>query len=249
MTLKYQFSKAPIQEAIIDIRVRLSPDFTAAQLEAVGVNLVTDYAEKQNLIGGEFRVELSEKQPESSVSSKHIGFRYTSTDKRYVLQTRLDGFTLSVLPPYDTWATFREEALRLWTLYRQVTNPEVIRIAVRYINRLDLPLNLPDSRVELRSFLRTFPEVSSDIPFDINDYFMQLQMSVPDLPGKLILSETIVPPPNPETISIILDNDLFCEENIPQTEKEIWELFERMREYKNKLFVACITEKTKELIS
>jgi hypothetical protein len=70
-----------------------------------------------------------------------IGWRFVSPDKLHVFQARLNGFTFSRLPPYVDWESFRTEARRLWDLYRAVANPIApTRIAVRYINRLDLPL-------------------------------------------------------------------------------------------------------------
>src|SRR5207253_4384748 len=102
----------------------------------------------------------------------HIGYTFTSSDGLQAFQSRLDGFTFSRLAPYNGWESFCSEARRLWNIYREVTQPQAVtRAAVRYINRLDLPLPIRD----LKDYLRTVPEVSPDLPQGLSGYFMQLQ--------------------------------------------------------------------------
>jgi uncharacterized protein (TIGR04255 family) len=127
-----------------------------------------------------------------------------------------------------------------------LANPAAItRLAVRYINRLDIPLPVSD----LNNYLRTFPEVSSDLPQGLSGYFMQLQIPQEKLATMLVLNQALVPSPTPDFISILLDLDLFLERDIPKDGIELWEVVEQMHEQKNKAFEACITEHTRELIN
>ena len=70
-----------------------------------------------------------------------------------------------------------------------------------------------------------------------------------DLNALLVLNEALMPPPDPNVVSVLLDIDLFCEEPLPDNEDGLWALFEEMRDRKNQIFEACITDKTRELIS
>jgi uncharacterized protein (TIGR04255 family) len=73
----------------------------------------------------------------------------------------LDGFAMSRLAPYENWNAVRDEARRLWDIYRSIAKPsKLIRLAVRYINRIDMPLPLGD----FKDYLRTVPDVSPDLP-------------------------------------------------------------------------------------
>src|SRR5207249_4682207 len=98
--------------------------------------------------------------------------------------------------PYDSWEAFRAEARRLWKTYRDVARPAKIdRMAVRYVNRLDLPADLRD----FKDYLRTVPEVSGDLPQALAGFFLQLNIPQPDLGCTLLLNEAIIEPTRPRT--------------------------------------------------
>lgn len=239
------FSKAPITEALIDLRVSLSENVSLSQIEELGAVITSNYPSKENMVIGHFTFQLAA-EFKAERTERFSGLKFTSEDRRRILQARLDGFTFSVLAPYDRWESFRDESHRLWNLYQSFLAPvNIERIAVRYINRLDIS----GPAIEIGNYLKTFPQISADLPQLLSNYFMQLQIPVPDLMGMLVINQTIVPPPGPDIVSVLLDIDLFRETQIPQDESELWELFEQLRHRKNAAFMACITEKTKELIS
>ena len=185
------------------------------------------------------------KQVSASAESSHIGFLFKNGDDKQIFQARLDGFTMSRLAPYESWEPFRDEARRLWNIYREHVKPkQVTRIAVRYINRLDLPLPLSD----FKDYLRTFPEVSPDLPQGLAGFFTQLTIPLQDIKSVMLLNEAIIEPAKPECVSIVLDIDIFRTEDLPDTEEGNWELFEELRLRKNYAFEACITDRTRELI-
>ncbi|MHC5825617.1 MAG: TIGR04255 family protein, partial [Nostoc sp.] len=129
---------------------------------------------------------------------------------------------------------------------QSLTNPKtILRLAVRYINRLDIPLPIGD----LKEYLRTFPEVSANLPQGLSGYFMQLQIPQDNLGAMLVLNETIVSPPAPDVVSVLLDIDIFKERDIPNYEVEIWDFVEQLHNLADEVFEACITERTRELIN
>lgn len=242
------FSKAPITEALIDLRITPAEGVTAADIARLSSATAERYTPKQELHTGEVSWDIGD-GPTANVVRQHVGSRYVSEDGREILQARLEGFTFSVLRPYERWETFITEARRLWDAYRQIVLPLAItRVGVRYINRLDIS----QASIEPRDYLRTFPEISSDAPDGIINYFMQLLLEVPEMKGVAVINQTIVPPPKPGMVSVVLDIDLSRdasrEEEVPQSEEDIWNLLEQMRVHKNAIFKACITERTKELI-
>ncbi|MDF5711427.1 MAG: TIGR04255 family protein [Nostoc sp. S4] len=245
MQVRKHYSRAPITEALIDIEVQLPQEVKLDILVQVYSSIQTEYRKTEEMLVFQGQM-IAGASVGATASQSLIGYRVFSDDQKQILQVRLDGFTFSRLAPYDCWETFRDEAKRLWSIYRSLTHPEAItRLAVRYINRLDIPLPVGD----LKNYLRTFPEVSSDLPQGISGYFMQLQIPQEKLAAMLVLNQALVPPPTPDFISILLDLDLFLEQDIPKDEIELWEIVEQMHEQKNKAFEACITEHTRELIN
>ena len=243
------YKKAPITEALIDLQVRLTENFAVARLQqAVGEH--TDFVLVQELKQGTIEASLGE-QLGAVTQTKSHGFIFCSNDKQRVLQARLDGFTFSRLPPYNGWEALRDEAKTFWEIYRTIAAPEAVtRIALKYVNRFDLPLPVRD----FKDFFRTYPEVSSDLPQNLSGFFSQIQLPyrLPKLNGvdaTLVLTQALVPPPQQNFVSLVLDVDLFCANNPTSDEQEIWRLLEHFRQGKNAVFEGCITNATRELIS
>lgn len=116
-------------------------------------------------------------------------------------------------------------------------------MAVRYINQIDIPL---DGLRDFRDFLRTFPEVSSDLPQALSGFFMQLRIPLePDT--VLVLTQTLVPPRDALVVSVILDFDVFKQDLSLTSEDEVWSLLEVLRDKKNECFEGCITRRARAL--
>jgi uncharacterized protein (TIGR04255 family) len=77
---------------------------------------------------------------------------------------------------------------------------------------------------------------------------MQLQIPQDDIDAMLVLNEAFEPQQDPDIVSVILDIDLFRDVHLPGDEEELWALFEQLRERKNEVFEASITDRTRELI-
>lgn len=243
------YNKAPITEALIDIRVELASALRFEDLQAVRKHVSSDYPREETHNRGEAILQFGP-SVQASAQQKPWGFIFRNETSTQVLQIRLDGFTLSRLEPYEDFEHLRDEARRLWGIYRELVRPrKVTRVAVRYINQL----NLPGVRVEPEDYLKTFPRLSADLPKELQDFgpfLMSLRVPQPDLGGLLIINEAGIPPKKPETVSIILDLDLSVENPaVGDDEERLWSLFQKLRERKNLYFEACITDKTRELIS
>ena len=237
------YSKAPITEATIDFCVILPEGFEDTLLDSFQADLGEGYKERQDLTMEEIVVDTSTNH--SSHNSTKFGFRFVNIDKRRVVQASKNGFSYSILSPYVGWEEFSSEARTLWERYRSHINPlSVTRIGIRYINRLDVPLQ----SIELKEYLATFPEIAEGIPHVLNRYFMQLVIPIDSIKSTAIINQALVPPQVSGTTSIMLDIDLFRDQDAPQDEIQIWETLERLREVKNQIFNSTLTEKAKELI-
>ncbi|HQR65841.1 MAG TPA: TIGR04255 family protein [Thermoanaerobaculia bacterium] len=162
-----------------------------------------------------------------------------------MLQMRLKGFTFSRLAPYTHWEEFSSEANRLWERYEAVTKPVLVeRAAVRYVNRLDLPLPVTD----LKRFLTVCPDAPNALGGQTIAYFMQLQQRQTEVDATLVLNESTVPPVRPGVISIILDLDLFSMIKKDMPRPELWPLLTSLHDRVEKVFETCITDDVRGLI-
>ena len=237
-TATRRYPSAPITEAVIDIRVQLPLKVALSDLERLGVQ-IPEYPTRRSRTDTNVSIDVDK----TTTTNKNVGFIFNSTDDKQLVQFRFDGFTFSRLKPYDRWTTFSSEARRLWAIYKAGVNPTKIeRLAVRYINRIDMP-----KPVDLAKYLKTLPEVSADLCGKASNFFFQLHVDQDDLHSTLLFNEAIVPPSNPSVVSALLDFDLFRTVDLPENDDAIWEIFEQFRNRKNQLFEACITDDARRL--
>jgi uncharacterized protein (TIGR04255 family) len=239
------YDNAPIKEAIIDIQIEDSPLLTLESLEK-GISPPPSYTERRNLMMGHIQSQLEEGMLTATAKQNQTGYTFVGGEGKHVVQLRLNGFTFSRLAPYQTWEQLQNEAKTLWELYRKFAGAlPVVRVGLRYVNQLDLPIPLRD----FRDFIRLYPEVSADLPQKLASFFLQVQIPQEDLDAMLILNEAMVPPSRPNVVSVILDIDLFKQGIRLESDNEIWEMLETLRLRKNLIFEGCITNNMREQIS
>ncbi|MCX5727781.1 MAG: TIGR04255 family protein, partial [Nitrospirae bacterium] len=166
--LPKHYARAPLTEALIDIRVELPSEVGLPNLLTLQTGQENTYPNRQECLIAHGEMSVGS-EVRASARQTSNGYRFSSQDNRQIFQARRDGFAFNRLAPYETWESFRDEARRLWTLYRSIANPKnITRIGVRYINRLDLPLPITD----FKGYLRTVPEISSSMSQGLSSYFM-----------------------------------------------------------------------------
>jgi uncharacterized protein (TIGR04255 family) len=241
MTTPSDYPRASVIETIIDFQVEL-----AEEVKLPGLERCHDaaYPSKEKLNVPVPPVDFG-RGDSTVMTSRHTGFLFASADKKQLFQARGDGFTVHRLAPYQGWEPFRDEARRLWDIYKQTARArKVTRAAVRCLNRLDLPSPV----VEMKDYLRTSPEVSPDLPQGLAGFFMELSIPLEDIKSTLLLREKVVPPVEPGVVSVVLDIDLFRSDEIPTDDAGLWALIESFRTRKNEVFEACITNRVREVI-
>ena len=239
------FPKAPITEALLDIRVELPTEVSLAKLETVHDLVKERFPVKGQRIPFQADIKVSPEgvQIESPPSSGPDGYVFRSPNGGKIVQARLDGFTFNKLKPYEKWEMFRDEAHELWNVYFRTAKPiRITRIALRYINRIEIPLPLKD----LKEYILTTPEIAPKLPQALTHFFMRLVIPNPDIDATAIITQTIEPP-IANRLPLIFDIDVFREIVYMGNKTEMWDEFEKLRQFKNDIFFDSLTEKAKEL--
>lgn len=241
------FPNAPITEALLDIRVQLPAEVNLARLETYYDSVKDRYPTKRERHSWQGGFKLN---PPGNIEvlQSHAGpdgYLFTSTDGKQIVQARLDGFTLNRLKPYDKWETFRDQAQQLWQLYVQVANPkQITRAALRYINRIEIPLPMKD----FKDYVLTLPEIAPGLPQGLEKFLMQLVIPVPDTPAMAaVITQTMEPVTDTGKLPLIFDIDVFRVAAFDVEDEEVWRVFEKLRDLKNNVFFKSITPKAKEL--
>jgi uncharacterized protein (TIGR04255 family) len=243
MTSGTRYPHAPITEAVIDIQV-VTPVPFALLLEAVAGE--PGFRPPETLRTSTSVITFGrEEDIVTTPRAEPVGYLCKSVDGLNIYQARTDGFTFSRLAEYTSWMEVSSEARRLWSKYRTIAAPtSITRIALRYVNRLDIPLPVLD----FTTYLRTSPQLSPDLPQGLSGYFMQLQLPMPNLQGACVINQTIIEPATkPSTVSVVLDIDVFRSSGVAMDESGLWNQFEELRHEKNRVFESCITDETRSL--
>lgn len=236
-----RFPKAPIKEAILDVRAALPLETTLEKLSSYHDLIRERYPQKRERV--HFQAEFS--TDKDAVQSKQVdGYLYTSADGKDIVQVRLDGFTVNRLQPYDRWQAFRDEAKKLWNDYVSIASPNFVsRIALRYINCLELPTPFKD----FKEYILTTPEIAPSLPQGLKTFFMRLEIPHDEHEAIAIVTETMEPPTDDKVLPFIFDIDVIREAQFAPNSEEMWQMFERLRNFKNEIFFGSLTDEAKEL--
>jgi len=242
-------TKAPITEAIIDLRAQVGAGATVESLRSALQSLDFGYEPRGPILRGTFGFSVNvENEPAATASvpqTSLIGVRFDSKDGKYVAQFSIEGFTLSRLAPYESWDPLIVEAQRLWKIYRQCAAPSyVTRAATRFINNLQLPLT---QRASYRHFLQSLPDFSPEMPQMMSRFIQQFYLRDPDTEATVIFSQALDQAVKEGPVPIIVDVDVYRDHRFPATGNEVWEYLNRLRELKNRVFFSAITEEAAEL--
>lgn len=243
MAAPHRLTRAPIQEAIIDIQCAVPLGFDVARLEQLRGGI--GYSEKTEHMHA-FSMMM---QPNMTVvpppvqNQGQVGFRFFSNDNKYIVQFRNNGMTLSRLQPYDSWETFYAEAYRLWQAYYGIANPgAVTRIAVRNINRLVFPAAEYSQHVDL--FLAAPPILPAGVPNSISEWMTRYLIQDASSRLSAFLTQVSSPSLDPAQCAVILDIDVFqVTEDLSAEPHVLMPMFAPLRELKNRLFFGSLTEK------
>ncbi len=245
------FPKAPIAEAVIDIRARATGEFEESSVRSHLEANLNDYSFLDSC--REFRHELQLKVKVGKPPNQKVhdlgwkGLRFRSADEKHIAQFNRDGLVFSRLEPYTEWSQFLSEGLKLWTIFKDLAQPaEVPRIGLRFINRIMLPQD--ELRFEEYMQPAPVPPVGMKLPFQ--GFMHHDTLAVPGQPYALNVIRTIqVPPHSGGTgVSLILDIDVFTTQAFELFDDNVlMHRLNEMRWLKNKVFFGSITEKAREL--
>jgi uncharacterized protein (TIGR04255 family) len=238
------FQHAPITEALLDIRVELQQPVSLSNLDQYHEKIKERFPEKQQRIAFKANIKLAPEGATAAIpTSEPDGYLFRSTANNKIVQARLDGFTFNKLRPYENWEAFKSEAQELWDFYYQIAGSlRITRLALRYINRIEIPLPF-----KFKDYILTLPEVAPSLPQAMSGFFMQLTIPNPDIEATAVINETIENVTDNQRLPLIFDIDVFREVNLIGNKPEMWAAFDQLRDFKNNVFFDSITEKTRGL--
>ncbi len=244
MARQRHLPRAPITEALIDIQVAPRDGLTFAGLQEAISAPEFGYYVKNPILEGTFGFMLTSdgKQPLTTAESAQIGLRLHSHDEKYVAQCRLSGFTLSRLPPYEEWPNLVQEARRVWAVYTERLVPKrVTRVAARFINNLQLPM---DDGGSYQKYLHKLVDIPDEAPQVVASFLQRFQLVDIESDARVILTMALEDTLPGRRVPVIIDIDAFRVTDLELPNQDLWDILEKLRELKNRCFFGTITEAT-----
>jgi uncharacterized protein (TIGR04255 family) len=240
------FDNAPIREAIIAIQVHDLPDSIVEELKKLPKDVEETYPKSTPMSLSQFVGEIGPQRTAASAHQKTLGLQFISADSKQLFQARSNGFSFHRLAPYESWKPFRDEAFKLWGLYRKFVGPvKVLNFSVRYVNALVVP-----APGLLEDHLRVYPQLPPELPQTLRNYYMRLDLPLEDQgsgDGILTMTQTLLPS-EPGTSSILLDN-LFMYAALDVPDGTLWKRIDGVQAAKNRVFLATLTPVMQRRIS
>lgn len=235
--------KAPISEALIDVRVAGVGENVAAAVHSLRVATGDMYPIVYEAHGAraEFGFQKSKfytKEPEEMPEVNGIWLK--SADELNVAQFRINGFTFNRLSPYPGWDVFFPEAMRLWRAYMDVIRPGApTRLGVRFINRFDLQLPIGN----IGEYLTSTPPVPPGAPQHVASLQSRLLTIDEDSRCAVGIAHSLARTIDLNKLSITIDIDAFL---VAPFSQSIEDSLLILRERKNSVFFSSVTDKTLE---
>jgi uncharacterized protein (TIGR04255 family) len=237
----------PIVEAMLDVQVIFPKGVELEKLAALHEQFQEGYPKKEEMRMVQFNVQQQIGQTPVTSTHDHgiLGYRFLSVESKQIIQCRRNGFTFNRLAPYGCWEDFIGVARGAWESYQTAfPDAQIVRIGVRYINRILVPLRegkvdleeyltvgLPGPKIEGLSYLGFMAHSTcrdNETGLDINWVLARQGQN------------------DSNSVPIVLDIDVYALGTRAQQANptEVWEI---MRNLKNRLFFSSFTSKGLDL--
>jgi len=239
-------NKAPIVEGLVHLKVKSRPDISMEDVARFASAVRQKYPTQKDFrtFQAAFKLGEGEMSPKA-VASEHIGYRLERSQPPFVLLVQRGEIGISRLAPYETWEQLIAEARPLWNEYRSICGPEAVtRVATRYINRVELPIE----GLDFDLYLAAPASIPKGLPELVSSFVVRTVVGDPESGSSIAVSQ-ILEAPNVETnrVPVLIDIDVFKVVDYSPDSEEIWKLLDTMRELKNRAFFGCLTQKALEM--
>ena len=222
--------KAPIVEAVFEVRVEGSDPFDEARYAAIATEEASRYPDRVPQFGVEVVAEFS--PPGAGTvrqDSRQIGLLLRSRDGRQLVQVSERGLTLNRLAPYTSWEELRPELLRLWAAYQgHFPTARCVRVAIRTINQIEL-----DDLADVGQVITVPPTMPSVLSLRSESFLMRHEMLEEPSGLRVVVHQASAPS---RGRAILLDIDVFQQGSFSDAAPAVSDAFEAVHDLKNKVF-------------
>ncbi len=241
MASKRHYDRPPIVEAVIDLKFDgVLPDRELRRLRDRFKSGFPSIEEKKNI-----RVEVGAQGV--STNETPAGFKMTAKNAVDVVLINEDSFGTVRLAPYNRWESLIANAKVNFELFTKVVGrKKVVRLGVRFVNRLDIPKAKIVGR-PLAEFIKLGITLPEGIARQTGGHSLAVNLVEASTGAKVLLQSGEILPALLDHTSFTLDIDASWDSDISNRIDEMWDSVELLRSAKNACFESCITDELRGL--
>ncbi len=147
---------------------------------------------------------VNEQQPGQEVHGVMTPrIQFMNKNESALLQLGPGILVVNCLRPYPSWPAFKDLIFQTLTQYKQVASTvELERIGLRYINKIDLPLE-----TETRTQFNYYPHLPKLPANEARNFLLRTELDFVQPNGVLVLTLATVPSEKDDIKSLVLDLD------------------------------------------
>lgn len=235
------YKAAPITEAIVEIKFATALEDDEKKRISDALGAIYPIVAEQITVDVEVIMKAAESTAKIDVQKlRSRSFKRSNLDQDQLCIVGQGSILVSQLAPYPGWDRFFERVMATVDIansksaFRQRS-----RLGVRYINRLDLPLDSKTIRYE--DYFKIFVAAPEEMGPNIG-YAGRIQFPLSKIDGLMIIHSASAPSPLPRHAAFMLDIDIGVTQNVPQKSDELAALLTAIRSEKNRAFEFSITD-------
>lgn len=251
-----RLDRPPVVEAIIQINSRVNTAWEEARVTAAFKSRLPEYTRTDAVKAFTTTVEAAVDPTQSGkgqtsapllgqMQTSFDGLRMQTSDGKWVASFGREFFGLSWMAPYGDWEKLCHEAMRLWTVHCEIGgNESLSRIACRYINRLEVPID-GVKELKISDYFKGFGCPPGGFKF--TGFLHSEMLCVPGLPYAINLIRAHQMPLAPDEgrpmiLPLILDVEVFLDLSADLQEYDFETRLSELRDVKNEVFFNALTD-------
>jgi uncharacterized protein (TIGR04255 family) len=237
-----KYARPPITESALELR--FGSPFTLREIE----RLKERFKRRYPAIDEQKQVDVRIEPTGVATNSKLAGYKMTAANACDILLIHLSALGTVRVAPYDGWEHRLLAAQENFDIMTKIADrSDIVRLGARYINRIDLPKSAV-SGMSTVSFLRVGVAIPRELSTTVGPYSLSVSFKESSTGANILIQSAIIQPaPLIDHVSLLLDIDASIDSDIPTRLEAVWSLTEKLREAKNKVFEACITDHARKL--
>jgi len=237
------YARPPIVEAVFELR--FASPVSENRSQRACDRLAKEYTKSSVKKLADVKVDFNTQQ--ATFVNTHTNFQLSSSDLADIYAVSANSMLWARRAPYEGWEKFSSKfGAELPQVMKVLGDPQIARIGLRYVNRIDVRLD--NELAHYEDFLK-FRIQHDDILDPATSFQWTLVKEFTDTGLKVLVQSASVEPEIPGYAAFSFDIDVFCDSNPPSKAIDILLRVKEMRVLKNKIFEAGITDKAREYYS